>query len=85
MCSGSEAGSFLGLIDSCITQLKAHGPSGTCNESEEEEGRYLSMVMPAGPILALEAAGAHRLLHHSILGLRVIKKKQRRWGCTCPW
>ena len=29
------------LIDSCITQLKAQGPSRTCNESkeEEEEGR----------------------------------------------
>ena len=25
------------LIDSCITQLKAQGPSRTCNESEEEE------------------------------------------------
>ena len=30
------------LIDSCITQLKAQGPSRTCNESkeEEEEGVY---------------------------------------------
>ena len=36
MCSGSEAGSYLRLIDSCITQLKAQGPSGTCNESKEE-------------------------------------------------
>ena len=25
------------LIDSCITQLKAQGPSRTCNESREEE------------------------------------------------
>ena len=25
------------LIDSCITQLKAQGPSRTCNESQEEE------------------------------------------------
>jgi len=25
------------LIDSCITQLKAQGPSRTCDESEEEE------------------------------------------------
>ena len=30
-------GSYFRLIDSCITQLKAHGPSRTCNESEEEE------------------------------------------------
>jgi len=29
--------SCLRLIDSCITQLKAQGPSGTCNESKEEE------------------------------------------------
>ena len=31
-------GSYLRLIDSCITQLKAQGPSRTCNESQEEEG-----------------------------------------------
>ena len=37
MCSGSETGSYLRLIDSCITQLKAQGPSRTCNESKEEE------------------------------------------------
>jgi len=37
VCSGSEAGSYLRLIDSCITQLKAQGSSRTCNESKEEE------------------------------------------------
>jgi len=37
MWSGSEAGSYLRLIDSCITQLKVQGPSRTCNESTEEE------------------------------------------------
>ena len=37
MCCGTEAGSYLRLIDSCTTQLKAQGPSGTCNESKEEE------------------------------------------------
>ena len=37
VCSGSEAGSYLRLIDSCITQLKAQGPSRTCNESKEAE------------------------------------------------
>ena len=31
------SGSYLRLIDSCITQLKAQGPSRTCNESKEEE------------------------------------------------
>jgi len=34
---GTEAGSYLRLIDSCITQLKAQGPSRTCNESKEKE------------------------------------------------
>ena len=37
MCSGSEAGSYLRLIDSCITQLKAQVPSRTRDESKEEE------------------------------------------------
>ena len=37
MCCGTEAGSYLKLTDCCITQLKAHGPSRTCNESKEEE------------------------------------------------
>jgi len=37
MCSGAEAGSYLRLVDSCITQVKAQGPSRTCNESKEEE------------------------------------------------
>jgi len=32
----TEAGSYLRPIDSCITQLKAQGPSRTCNESTEE-------------------------------------------------
>ena len=37
MCSGSEVGSYLRVIDSGITQRKAQGPSRTCNESKEEE------------------------------------------------
>jgi len=37
MCSGTEAGSYLRRIDSCITQLKAQGPSRICNESKEEQ------------------------------------------------
>ena len=37
MCSGSEAGSCFRLIDSCVTQLKAQGPSRTCTESKDEE------------------------------------------------
>ena len=41
MCSGSEAGSYLSLIDSCITQLKAQGPSRTCGS---EAGSYLRLI-----------------------------------------
>jgi len=33
----SEVGSYLRLMDSCISQLKAQGPSRTCNESKEEK------------------------------------------------
>jgi len=33
----TRRGSYLRLIDSCITQLKAQGPSRTCNESKEEK------------------------------------------------
>ena len=32
-----EAGSYLRLIDSCITQLEAQGPRRTCDESKTEE------------------------------------------------
>jgi len=43
----SEAGSYLRSIDSCITQLKAQGPSRTCNESKEEED-YLHSPLGGG-------------------------------------
>ena len=33
----SKAGSYVRLIDFCITQRKAQGTYRTCNESEEEE------------------------------------------------
>ena len=35
MYIGSEAGSYLRLIDPCITQREAQGPSRTCDESKE--------------------------------------------------
>ena len=35
--SRPETGSYLRRIDSCITQLKAQGPSRTCDENKEEE------------------------------------------------
>ena len=66
---GGEAGSYLRLADSCITQLKAQGPSRTCNESKEEE-EALSNGSEAGSYLKLID-----FVYHSTLGLRVIKKK----------
>ena len=45
MCCGNEAGSYLRLTDSCITQLEAHGPSRTCNESKDEEEVSLSLSL----------------------------------------
>jgi len=51
MCSGSEAGSYLRLIDSCISQLKAQGPSRACNESKEEEERFRRLVLTFGVFL----------------------------------
>ena len=37
MCFGTEESSYLRLTDSCITRLKADGPSRTCKESKEED------------------------------------------------
>ena len=60
MCCGTEAGSYLRLIDSCITQLKAQGPSRTCNESkEEEEGS------PGTPDDVIKEDSHVSLLHYS--------------------
>ena len=33
---------YFRLIDSCITQLEAQGPSRTCNENKEEEEDLIS-------------------------------------------
>ena len=60
MCSGSEAGSYLRLIDACITQLQAQGPSRTCNESKAEEEEE--------DLVALEGALARVRAH--VLGVR---------------
>ena len=40
----TEAGSYLRLIDFFITQLKAQGPSRTCNESKEEGEEEFGVV-----------------------------------------
>jgi len=39
----------LRLIDSCISQLKAQGPSRTCNESKEEEDEEIDEDEVAPP------------------------------------
>ena len=66
MCCGTEAGSYLRLIDSCVTQLRAQGPSRTCNQSKEEKKdsrtsdiRACGRREVAGPggVLELEARG----------------------------
>jgi len=43
-CRVTEAGSYLRLIGSCVTQLKVKGPSGTCNESKEEEEEEVGLT-----------------------------------------
>ena len=52
MCSGSEAVSYVRLIDSCVTDLKAQRPSRTCNaskaEEEEEHPHQLKIGLPHG-------------------------------------
>jgi len=47
MCWCTESGSYLRLIDPCITQLKAQGPARTCNESKEEEEERRAVIGPA--------------------------------------
>ena len=42
-------GSYLRLIDSCITQIKAQGPSRTCDESKEEDERRGGRSRPRRP------------------------------------
>ena len=39
----TEAGSYSRLADSSITQLKAQGPSRTCNEREEKKDYHRSL------------------------------------------
>jgi len=52
MCSGSEAGSYLRLIDSCITQLKAHqGPATRVKKKKKIRDR--GVPPPLAPSLLL--------------------------------
>ena len=50
--AGCPASKYLRLIDSCITQLKAQGPSRTCDESKEKKKeRDLPCADEAGGVL----------------------------------
>jgi hypothetical protein len=51
--SGSEAGAYLRLINSCITQVKAQGPCRTCNASEEEEEAGIPGIAPGEELFEL--------------------------------
>ena len=61
LCGGTEAGSYLRLIDSCITQ----GTSRTCNESKEVDlrrrarTRRASRARRGGPARRRQRATAH--------------------------
>ena len=48
----------VGPIDFCITQLKAQGPSRTCNESKEEEEKGLGQTRSRGRRRRGRAGGA---------------------------
>ena len=54
----TEAGSYLRLIDFCITQLKAQGPSKTCNESKEAEEEGGPLFGPAAHLHRLRTSSA---------------------------
>ena len=59
MCQvlGSEAGSQLRRIDSCITVLKAQGPPRTCTESKEEEEEEDTCQVLGVTVQVLRVAG----------------------------
>ena len=68
---GTEAGSYLRLIDSCITQIKAQGPSRTYNESKEEEASLSARASSAAAPIATcsakkEGKQVKQLLHQPL-------------------
>ena len=54
----TEEGSYLRLVDVCITQLKAQGPSKTCNESKEAEEEGGPLFGPAAHLHRLRTSSA---------------------------
>ena len=86
-----EAGSYFMLIDSCITQLKADGPSRTCNESKEDgiEWRVLLFARqrPTRPPLAgatYTYFSKYRLLLLLLL-MGLCRELGRRTRLPWPW
>jgi len=81
--SGVEE-SYLRLIDSCITQLKAQGPTAPSSATRRSRCTPRARVAARGASLRRNVKRfrgglvfkAHRLVYHSTLGLRVIKKKR---------
>jgi len=84
---------YLRLIDSCITQLKAQGPSRTCNEGKEEgvhapfprlcsgseAGSYLRLIDSC--INQLKAQGPSRTCNESKEdGVHAPFPRQQGWG-----
>ena len=57
----TEAGSHLRPIDSCITHLKAQGPSRTYNESEEEGLNFIRKAFQFKKLLAIKFTTQHHL------------------------
>ena len=69
MCSSSEAGSYLGPIDSCITQLEDHGNPRTCTESREHEEEEEESASPLAPLARVCVPGLG--LRVSVVGFKV--------------
>jgi len=69
--------SYLRLIDSCITQLKAQGPSRTCNESKEEDSRIWYKTVKAKFWPWLSVKRPYNLLRCSLFAR---KRKHSEYG-----
>jgi len=79
-------GSYLKLIDSCITQLKAQGPSRTCNESkEEDDGACVQDEKHAtdSPLEREEEAGPAACRSRSRTSLCAERKSEAGKRCSC--
>ena len=84
MCSGSEAGSYLRRVDSCVTQLKAEGPFRFYNESkeedEEEEQHLIANPKPGRPSPICCCAKREQHLYWVLrLVLKMAQAKDRIW------